>query len=128
MSFCRAALGNLTSLGPPGKPPSMFRHAHEWLVPALAASATLVLGVGCGGGSQRRPAEAASKANGRSIYVGEVGVLPAPLRTFGGPRLRLPANALTVPGRYPLDSIVRFNVPIRNDGRDPLLIKKIDPG
>jgi hypothetical protein len=33
-----------------------------------------------------------------------------------GARLVLPPDAVTVPGRFPLNSVVKFNVPLRDPG------------
>jgi hypothetical protein len=72
---------------------------------------------------------AAGSAEAPKVYAGEVGVLPAPSRaTKRRPRLVVPLDALSVPGRFPLSSIVSFNVPIRNDGTRPLRIQRLDPG
>ncbi len=78
---------------------------------------------GCGGNEDKK-----ASPPGRTIYAGEVGVLPAPSTTSAGPRLVLPPKSVTVRGDFPLDPIVKFNAPVRNDGRKPLLIRKLDPG
>lgn len=92
--------------------------------PVLGGIVTVAF-AGCGG-SHHSPA--AASANGPTVYAGEVGVLSAPTRVARGrPKLVLPP-ALTVPGRFPLNSIVKFNVPVRNDGTRVLRIRKLDPG
>ena len=94
----------------------------RWL---LAIAAAAAFAAGCGGGDNNKRA---TPPPGRTIYAGEVGVLAPPSRTVAGPRLVLPADAVRVSGHFPLDSIVKFNVPIRNDGRRTLVIRKLDPG
>ncbi len=47
---------------------------------------------------------------------------------MSGARLTLPKSALTVPGRFALDSRVSFRVPVRNDGTSVLRITSLDPG
>ena len=96
--------------------------ARAW--PVLGGIVTVAL-AGCGGS---QPQTATTSANGPTVYAGEVGVLSAPTRAVRGrPKLVLP-RALTVPGRFPLNSIVKFNVPVRNDGTRVLRIRKLDPG
>ena len=84
----------------------------------LLALAT-VLAAGCGS-HNRSPSKVA--------YVGEIGVLPAPSAARTGPTLVLPSGPLHLTGRYALGSLVKFNVPIRNDGTRALDIRTIDPG
>jgi hypothetical protein len=45
-----------------------------------------------------------------------------------GPRLVVPAGLVLVPGRYPLGRLVRFQLPVRNDGDAELLIDRLVPG
>ena len=96
-----------------------------------AALVPLTMGtviVGCGGSDHQQPTVRHRAAQPKTIYAGEVGALPAPSRTVPGPHLVLPSRALEVLGRFPLGAIVRFNVPVRNDGRRPLRISKLEPG
>jgi len=64
----------------------------------------------------------------KRIHVGEIGGLPAPVRIRSGPVLVLPRTAIAVPGRFPLGSVVDFNLPVRNDGTRPLRIAALEPG
>ena len=89
----------------------------EWM---LALGEVVAALAGCGGHAQ--------PASGQKVYAGELGVLKAPLRGYRAPHLTLPDGAVTVLGRFPLNSIVSFNVPIRNDGSRTLVIRKVDPG
>lgn len=93
----------------------------------VCVAAALV--AGCGAAHSKTAKTTPVSAQSQRVYVGEVGVLPAPTRaTNGRPRLVVPLDALTVPGRFPLSSVVSFNVPIRNDGTRPLRIERLDPG
>ena len=85
-------------------------------VPALAVG-------GCGG-AKHPPKPPPSKV----VYVGEIGVLPTPRTALPGPTLVLPRGPLHVTGSFVLGSLVKFNVPVRNDGTRALDIRKIDPG
>ena len=87
------------------------------LAPLLALAT--VLAAGCGS-HDRSPSKV--------VYVGEIGVLPTPSAAGPGPTLVLPGGPLHVTGRFTLGSLVKFNVPIRNDGTRALDIRKIDPG
>lgn len=61
---------------------------------------------------------------------GRVGQLPPP-RLRHGPSLTLPKppkGLLLLPGSYPLGSQVRFQIPIRNDGDQPLRIDRLEAG
>ena len=95
-------------------------------VTLLAASLALALGAAsCGGDSGTdgpfRPTQ--------KVSAGVLGALPAPpSRRPPGPRLVLPEPALTVPGQFPIDRLVVFRVPVRNDGTRALRITKVDPG
>ena len=63
------------------------------------------------------------------ITVGEVGTLPAPHRLDGGPRLVLPLHQpLRLPRAYPENSVLRFSVPVRNDGDRPLRLEQLVSG
>ena len=78
---------------------------------------------GCGG-AKHPPKPPASKV----VYVGEIGVLPTPSAARPGPTLVLPPGPAHLTGSFALGSLVKFNVPIRNDGTRALAIRKIDPG
>ena len=90
--------------------------------PAAVVGLAAVVLAGCGGSHNNGGNEA------KKIYAGEVGALPAPTRAAPGRAKLVLPRALTVPGRFPLNSIVAFNVPIRNDGTRPLRIERLDPG
>lgn len=91
-----------------------------------STSAALLVGAlalgACGGPTNARPRTPTTAS------VGEVGQLPPPAAPRPGPRLVVPRPALSVPGRYRLDQLVAFRVPVRNDGNRVLRITKIDPG
>ena len=91
------------------------------------AYATLVI-TGCGRGSGAADSPSGPFRPTEKADVGQLGTLPAAQAPRPGPRLVLPEPALTVPGRFPLDKLVVFRVPLRNDGTRPLRITKIDPG
>ena len=97
-----------------------WRALRVWLAFLIAA---LVVG-GCGGGDKHPPKPPSSKV----VYVGEIGVLPTPSAARPGPTLVLPQGPLHLAGRFALGSLVKFNVPVRNDGTRALDIRKIDPG
>ena len=90
---------------------------------ALLLVASLFVVGGCGGGNHP-PKPPPSKV----VYVGEVGVLPTPQAARPGPTVVLPPGPLHLVGNYALGSLVKFNVPVRNDGTRALDIRKIDPG
>lgn len=97
-------------------------------ITSLAAAFAVAVGAaGCGDSDTGNRAEGGRPA--QKIAAGVVGTLPAPpSRRSSGPRLVLPKPALTVPGRFPIDRLVVFRVPVRNDGTRDLRITKIDPG
>lgn len=96
-------------------------------LPVACVAAALI--VGCGGSHTNTATTTRQSTAAQKLYAGEVGVLPAPTRaTKARPRLVVPVDALSVPGRFPLDSIVSFNLPIRNEGTRPLRIERLDPG
>lgn len=96
-----------------------IRHARLALLIGVSAFA-----VGGCGGAKHPPKPPSSKV----VYVGEIGVLPTPQAARPGPALVLPRGPLQVPGTFALGSLVKFNVPLRNDGTRTLDIRKIDPG
>ena len=95
----------------------------------LAAALALASAVAsCGGDSTNDRPDDPFRPK-QKISAGVLGTLPAPAsRRPPGPRLVLPEPALTVPGQFPIDRLVVFRVPVRNDGTRVLRITKIDPG
>jgi hypothetical protein len=91
---------------------------------ALAAAALALAITACGGADKTDNRPRAPK----TLAAGELGHLPPAQTSRPGPPLVLPRPALTVPGRYPIDALVAFRVPVRNDGNRVLRITKIDPG
>ena len=63
-----------------------------------------------------------------TIEIGQVGELPAGDRVSGGVSLVVPDRLVKVPGSYPLGSVVGFQIPVRNDGPDPIEIRRLEPG
>jgi hypothetical protein len=101
-----------------------------WLRAAVLTGAlTAALAAGCGGGGPGTPDRRSGPFRPTDkVDVGQLGALPPSQAPRAGPRLVLPAPALTVPGRFPLNRLVVFRVPLRNDGTRALRIEKIDPG
>lgn len=65
-----------------------------------------------------------------TVQAGTLGQLPAP-QLHHGPSLTLPKppkGLLLLPGSYPLGSQVRFQIPIRNDGDQPVRIDRLEAG
>ena len=96
----------------------------------LAAGFALALSAAsCGGGSGTDHQPDGPFRPTQKISAGVLGTLPAPAtRRPPGPGLVLPERALTAPGQFPIDRLVVFRVPVRNDGTRVLRITKIDPG
>lgn len=98
-------------------------------------AATLVL-AGCGTSSPHRsapPAQGQARLGpppptGPTLDAGQVATLPPAKTRAAGPKLTVPAGLPTVPGSFPLGSLVRLAIPIRNDGDQPLLISGLAPG
>ena len=61
------------------------------------------------------------------IEIGTIGELPPRVHATG-PRLTYPPpSSLRIAQSFPLGSIVKFQIPLRNDGDAPLIIDKVEP-
>lgn len=100
-----------------------------WLIrPAIVAvlgSALVLLSAGCAGGTS---ADRDSASAARVIDAGIVGTLPPRSRDTRPVALTLPRGVVRVRGSFPLGSIVRFRVPMRNDGAKALSLKRAESG
>ena len=78
-----------------------------------------------------RPRTAAPTTTPRpTVQAGTLGQLPPP-QPRHGLSLTLPKppkGLLLLPGSYPLGSQVRFQIPIRNDGDQPVRIDRLEAG
>jgi hypothetical protein len=104
----------------------------------LLALAVLAVTLAAGCTSDGRPQPGSATATGqpasvspapRVLQVGQIGTLPpSPQAPARGPRLVVPAGLVPVPGRFPLGTLIRFQLPVRNDGDAELIIDRLAPG
>ena len=103
------------------------------LLLGVAALGALALGVvllsPLRNGGHRRQDQASGGQPGRpAIGLGRVATLPsAPSTLASSAKLTAPEGIIEVPGRHRLGSVITFQVPIRNDGSETLVIDKVDP-
>lgn len=63
-----------------------------------------------------------------TIDIGQIGELPPRDQVGEDVHLVLPRTLLRIPGSFPLGSVVGFHVPVRNDGAEPIEIRRLEPG
>ena len=107
-----------------------------WTLAGVGLLAAVVVLAGCGSSPGHRPAPSAPgqarlgppPPAGPTLDAGQIATLPRPRPHAQGPKLTVPAGLPRVPGSFPLGSVVRLAIPIRNDGDQPLVISGLAPG
>ena len=100
------------------------RATRRLAVPFVVLAAVLLAGC-TSGADARSPAPQPTRS---TIDVGQVGELPQPAQAGEAVNLVVPRGMLEIFGSFPLGSIVGFQVPVRNDGSEPIEIRQLEPG
>ena len=94
----------------------------------LAVWLVMVAAVSLAACRSEKVAESGGSPPAPTIEIGQVSELPADGQASAGVSLVVPEGLLRIPGSYPLGSVVGFQVPIRNEGPEPIEIRRLEPG
>ena len=94
----------------------------------FALAAVLIVILGITGYALMNSTPTPTTPQAKEIDVGRIGTLPSDSAAVKGPKLTVPALPIDVPGVFPLESVAKFQIPIRNVGTESVNIDKLDVG